>query len=168
MPSQIRRNESSIEVKREELIQHGMNVFQSVGAHYVCEVCIKSGNSCCHACSHLEEGIGCQRRNTACTAWLCGIQKFLFDHIGLIEEWENFWNQVPGQMFRKDRTPEKVEIASFLNIGNLDHETGQKLANILRSYVEQGGNLGKLERRLEKKYTLDNIERFEYTEDEEL
>ena len=31
----------SIEVKKEDIIQHGIETFRSLGAHYVCEVCIK-------------------------------------------------------------------------------------------------------------------------------
>lgn len=51
----------SIEVKKEDIIQHGMEIFRSIGAHHVCNVCIKSGNSCCFSCQHLQDGVGCQR-----------------------------------------------------------------------------------------------------------
>lgn len=143
----------SSEVKKEDIIQHGIEIFHSIGAHHVCKVCIKSGNSCCFSCQHLQDGVGCQKRNTACTAWLCGIQGFLFDQIGLLDEWNRFWSEVPGQMFRRDMTPDTVRITSFIDTKKLDSRAGELLAERLKSYVQQGGNVGKLDRHLRKTYS---------------
>jgi hypothetical protein len=143
----------SIEVKKEAIIQHGIEILHSIGAHHVCDVCIKSGNSCCFACQHLQDGVGCQKRNTACTAWLCGIQSFLFDQIGLLDEWNRFWSEIPGQMFRRDMTPEKVSITALINTQKLDSRDGKLLAERLKIYVEEGGDIGKLERHLNKTYS---------------
>ncbi|RBW69622.1 DNA mismatch repair protein [Bacillus taeanensis] len=142
----------SIEMAREDVIQYGIQVFRSIGAHYICEVCIESGNSCCFACDYLQNGIGCQKRNTSCTAWLCGIQKFFFREIGLIDEWEHFWSQIPGQMFRDDKTPDKVNITSFINIQDLDDSLGKIAAEKLIAYRKIGGDIGGLELYLENKY----------------
>lgn len=143
----------NIEVKKEDIIQHGIEVFHSLGAHHVCKVCIKSGNSCCFSCQHLQDGVGCQKRNTACTAWLCGIQGFLFDQVGLLDEWNRFWIEIPGQMFRRDITPDKVMVTSFIDTKKLDSRAGEQLAESLKSYVQQGGDIGKLERHLSKTYS---------------
>ena len=129
-----------------------MDIFRSIGAHHVCNVCIKSGNSCCFSCQHLQDGVGCQKRNTACTAWLCGIQSFLFDQIGLLDEWNRFWIEIPGQMFRRDITPDKVRITSFIDTKKLDSRAGELLAERLKFYVQQGGDISKLERHLSKTY----------------
>ncbi|MCU4787906.1 DNA mismatch repair protein [Bacillus cereus] len=140
----------NIEVKKEDIIQHGTEIFRSIGAHYVCNVCIKSGNSCCFSCQHLQDGVGCQKRNTA---WLCGIQGFLFDQIGLLDEWNRFWIEIPGKMFRRDITPEKVRITSFIDTKKLDSRAGKLLAERLKSYVQQGGDIGRLERHLSRTYS---------------
>lgn len=141
-------------ISRDELIRHGMAVLQAAGAYYVCDVCIKNGNSCCYDCSHLEDGVGCQKRNTACTAWLCGIQKFLLQNIGLMNQWERFWSQVPGRYFREDETPDTVKITRLLDINDIDDTAGRLLAKKLEAYVQKGGNLGKVERYLNTKYIL--------------
>ncbi|MEI4827930.1 DNA mismatch repair protein [Bacillus sp. FJAT-53711] len=143
----------SIEVKKEVVIQHGIEIFRSIGAHHVCDVCITSGNSCCFSCQHLQDGVGCQKRNTACTAWLCGFQSFLFDQIGLLDEWNRFWSEIPGQMFRRDMTPEKVSITALINTQKLDSRDGEFLAERLKIYVQEGGDIGKLERHLNRTYS---------------
>ncbi|MFD0771482.1 DNA mismatch repair protein [Bacillus sp. CGMCC 1.60114] len=143
----------SIEVKKEAIIQHGIEIFRLIGAHHVCNVCIKSGNSCCFACQHLQDGVGCQKRNTACTAWLCGIQSFLFDQIGLLDEWNRFWSEIPGQMFRRDMTPEKIPITALIDTQKLDSHSGELLAERLKTYVQEGGDIDKLERHLNKTYS---------------
>ncbi|MCP1123537.1 DNA mismatch repair protein [Bacillus sp. AFS018417] len=143
----------SIEIKKEAIIQHGIEILRSIGAHHVCNVCIKSGNSCCFSCQHLQDGVGCQERNTACTAWLCGIQSFLFDQIGLRDEWNRFWSEIPGQMFRRDSTPKKVSITSLIDTQKLDSRSGELLAERLKTYVQEGGDIGKLERHLNKTYS---------------
>ncbi|MFB8331274.1 DNA mismatch repair protein [Bacillus wiedmannii] len=139
----------SIDVKKEDIIQHGIEVFSSIGAHHVCNVCIKSGHSCCFSCQHLQDGVGCQKRNTA---WLCGIQSFLFDQIGLLNEWNRFWNGIPGQMFRRDCTPDNVKIKSFIEMKNLDSRGSLLLVERLNSYIQEGGDICKLERHLSKTY----------------
>ncbi|MFD3448893.1 hypothetical protein ACFDTO_30460 [Microbacteriaceae bacterium 4G12] len=167
MSKQIPNRNSEIEVTREEVIQHGIRIFQSIGATHICDVCIRTGNSCCFACAHLKDESGCQCRNTACTAWLCGLQKFLFDQVGLLNEWESFWEQVPGQLFRKDRTPVKFKMSVSLSSENLDDEAGKLIANYLDSYVKQGGDLGELERFLDKMYTLQKLEELEQKREED-
>ncbi|MDA1754770.1 DNA mismatch repair protein [Bacillus cereus] len=143
----------SIEVKKEDIIQHGIEIFRLSGAYHVCKVCINSGNSCCFSCQHLQDGVGCQQRNTACTSWLCGMQGFLFDQIGLLDEWNRFWSEIPGQMFRRDCTPDTVRIISFFDTKKLDSRDGEQLAERLKSYVQEGGDIGKLERHLSKTYS---------------
>lgn len=145
-------------ISREELIRHGMDVLRTAGAHYVCEVCIKSGNSCCYECSHLEDGVGCTKRNTACTAWLCGILKFLLQNIGLMRRWERLWSQVPGRYFREDQTPDYVKINNLINMKGINDEAGLLLAKKLEAYVQKGGDLGKLERHLNNRYILAKFE----------
>ncbi|MED0970744.1 DNA mismatch repair protein [Bacillus paramycoides] len=143
----------SIEVKKEDIIQHGIEIFRSIGAHHVCNVCINSGNTCCFSCQHLQDGVGCQKRNTACTAWLCGIQGFLLDQIGLLDEWNRFWIEIPGKMFRRDITPDNVRITSFIDTKKLDSRAGKLLADRLESYLQQGGDIGELEHHLSKTYS---------------
>ncbi|PFH71638.1 DNA mismatch repair protein [Bacillus cereus] len=142
-----------IEIKKEDIIQHGIEIFRSIGAHHVCNVCINSGNSCCFSCQHLQDGVGFQKRNTACTAWLCGIQGFLLDQIGLLDEWNRFWIEIPGKMFRRDITSDNVRITSFIDMKKLDSRAGELLAERLESYVQQGGDIGKLEGHLSKTYS---------------
>ncbi|MDR4950385.1 DNA mismatch repair protein [Neobacillus cucumis] len=120
----------SIEINREEIIQHGLRVFQFVGSHSICEVCIKNGNSCCLGCESLEDGIGCQKRNTSCTAWLCGFLKFIFYEAELLEEWEQFWEQVPGRAFRTDYTPSVVPIQKVMRTPDI-RTLGQAFAKDL-------------------------------------
>ncbi|WP_422778056.1 DNA mismatch repair protein [Peribacillus butanolivorans] len=134
----------SIEIKKVDIIQHGLKVLQSVGSHHICEVCIKSGNSCCKGCEFLKDGIGCQNRNTSCTAWLCGLQKFFLNEIGLLDEWENLWEQVPGQCFRKDNTPKTIKIKSLLSLEDLDNKVGKLIAEKLELFVKEGGSIDQL------------------------
>ncbi|BAU28421.1 hypothetical protein DFP93_107112 [Aneurinibacillus soli] len=145
-------------VSREELIEYGINVLRTVGAHYVCDACIKGGNSCCSKCEHLEDGIGCTKRNTACTAWLCGIQKFFLQNIGLMSQWERFWSQVPGRYFREDETPDYVTIEHFINTEGIDEKKGRLLAEKISVYVQKGGDLGRLEIHLNNRYIFKKFE----------
>lgn len=138
----------SIELKKEELIQHGLKALQSAGSHHICKVCIENGNSCCIGCQFLIEGIGCQNRNTSCTAWLCDLQRFFLHEIGLLDEWEKLWDQVPGLSFRKDNSPDTIKLTSLLHLENLDSKIGKDAAEELASFVKNGGSLEKLERRL--------------------
>jgi hypothetical protein len=146
----------TMEIKKQDLIQHGLKVLQSVGSHYICEVCINSGNSCCFGCQHLEDGIGCQKRNTSCTAWLCGLQMFFLNEIGLLDDWENLWDQIPGQGFREDNTPERINIKSFLPFDDLDDKAGKLVAEKIELFVKGGGDIDKLERQLNKDFVLKN------------
>ncbi|EEL37087.1 hypothetical protein bcere0020_55130 [Bacillus cereus Rock3-29] len=50
-------------------------------------------------------------------------------------------------------TPDKVRITSFIDTKKLDSRAGELLAERLKSYVQQGGNVGKLERHLRKTYS---------------
>ncbi len=97
-------------VSRLMVIDQGIQYLQDMGADHVCKVCIANGGSCCSGCQHLTDGVGCQLRNTSCTAWLCGFLKYILYELGLLQEWYDFWDQVPGQDFREDFTP------AFLNI----------------------------------------------------
>ncbi|MGQ3740813.1 DNA mismatch repair protein, partial [Bacillus sp. Fil] len=68
-------------------------------------------------------------------------------------EWNRFWSEIPGQMFRRDITPDKVRITSFIDTKKLDSRAGELLAERLKSYVQQGGDVGKLDRHLRKMYS---------------
>jgi hypothetical protein len=138
----------SIEIKREDLIQHGLEALQSAGSDHICKVCIESGNSCCIGCQFLQDGLGCQSRNTSCTAWLCDLQRFFLHQIGLLDEWEKLWDQVPGQGFRKDNSPDTIKLKSLLNLENLDSEIGKVVAEKVEAFVREGGNIEKLDRKL--------------------
>lgn len=154
----MKREEFENQMTREEIIQHGMLVFQTIGAHHICEVCIQSGNSCCYVCEHIEDGVGCQKRNTACTAWLCGLQKLLFQTIGLMDQWEDFWNQIPGQLFRKDQTPDVASVPFSMSIEGFDSQAGEQVAKWLRQYVEKGGDIAKLEGYLAHRHAYNRLE----------
>ncbi|MGG3802666.1 DNA mismatch repair protein [Metabacillus fastidiosus] len=149
----------SIEITREGLIKHGVAVLQSIGSHHICHVCIKSGNSCCKGCDFLQEGVGCQKRNTSCTAWLCGLQKFYLKEIGLLKEWEHMWEQVPGQCFRRDETPHTVKIDSLIKIEKYDDKAAKLVAKKLESFAEEGGNIGKLETKLALDFEVKKMEK---------
>ena len=55
-------------------------------------------------------------------------------------------------MFRRDITPDKVRITSFIDTKKLDSRAGELLAERLKFYVQQGGDISKLERHLSKTY----------------
>jgi len=118
------------EMTKEELIQFGLQYLEGVGISSICKVCISNGGSCCMHCIDLDDGIGCQQRNTSCTAWLCGYLKFILYEAGLLEEWEQFWNQVPGQSFRMDYTPSIVSIKNEIQIPEIQ-SLGQAFAKDL-------------------------------------
>ncbi|WP_216624824.1 hypothetical protein [Paenibacillus foliorum] len=100
---------------KEEIIDHGLDYLREIGVEAICKVCIPNGGSCCKSCPYLKDRIGCQSRNTSCTAWLCGFQKYIFFELGLLEKWNSFWEQVPGQDFRRDFTPADVNISLWLD-----------------------------------------------------
>lgn len=126
-------------ITKEELIQFGLQYLQGVGISYICNVCISNGGSCCMHCSDLEDGKGCQQRNTSCTAWLCGFLKFIFYEAGLLEEWEQFWEQVPGRAFRTDYTPFVVPIQKGIQIPNIQF-LGQAFAKDLACLTKKHNN----------------------------
>jgi hypothetical protein len=101
------------------VIQTGLDFLEETGSSLLCKLCISKGGSCCGGCKQLKEGIGCQLRNTSCTAWLCGFLKYILYEAGLLEEWNSFWKQVPGQKYRTDKTPSFFVIRKQLKTGNL-------------------------------------------------
>ncbi|MDF2814772.1 MAG: hypothetical protein K0Q81_972 [Paenibacillus sp.] len=106
---------------RLKVMNIGLEHLSGVGADHICKVCISSGASCCSGCRFLEDGVGCQQRNTSCTAWLCGFLKFIYYEAGLIKEWYKFWEQVPGQEYRRDFTPSEFRMDEWIKIPNIRH-----------------------------------------------
>ncbi|QDX93910.1 hypothetical protein EEL32_25050 [Brevibacillus laterosporus] len=104
---------------KQKVIEMGLEYLDGAGANILCTVCIPNGGSCCLGCRFLEHGVGCQQRNTSCTAWLCGFLKFILYEAGLIKEWETFWDQVPGLYFRKDFTPDHFLVYKWLDVPNV-------------------------------------------------
>ncbi|RFU64643.1 DNA mismatch repair protein [Peribacillus saganii] len=147
----------SFEMKKEELIEYGLTVFKEIGANDICSVCIKSGNSCCQGCEFLKDKEGCQKRNTSCMAWLCGLQKLYFNEIGLLDEWEKLWTKIPGKLHRGDVTPDIVKVVTLLNVKHISKDSGRLVADKFKTFVEAGGNLEKLERRLQHDFVMKKI-----------
>ncbi|QHT62486.1 hypothetical protein GXP70_22525 [Paenibacillus lycopersici] len=110
---------SDIKISRQAVIGSGVKALQQIGSAAICTICIGYGGSCCYGCRHLADGIGCRQRNTSCTAWLCGFLKLLLLETGLLEEWNDYWDQVPGQDFRKDFTPDEFFMNRPLRLPNL-------------------------------------------------
>lgn len=106
-------------LSREQTIQHGLQALQQIGADHVCRACISNGGSCCTGCQHLAYGVGCQRRNVSCTAWLCGYLKYILHEADMLNEWRLFWEQVPGQDFRQDFTPSEIEVERLMELPDL-------------------------------------------------
>jgi hypothetical protein len=146
-----------IEMKKDQLIQYGLTVFEEIGANEICSVCIRSGNTCCKGCEFLKDKEGCQKRNTSCTAWLCGLQKLYFNEIGLLDKWENFWTDIPGQLYRGDVTPDNVKVNQLIDFSDIDIYSGKLFAEIFKTYVEGGGNLERLERRIRHDFVMDEL-----------
>lgn len=121
-------------VSRTSLIDNGMTVLQQWGADHICKVCIANSGSCCRDCRHLLDGVGCQLRNTSCTAWLCGFHKYLLFEVEQLEEWNLFWDDVPGQAFREDSTPEQVIIDKSLTI---QQQTMEHLGEALAADLQE-------------------------------
>jgi hypothetical protein len=147
----------SIEMKKDFLIQYGLTVFEDIGANEICSVCISSGNSCCQGCEFLKDKEGCQKRNTSCTAWLCGLQKQYFKEIGLLDEWEKLWAEIPGKLHRGDVTPDIVKLNTKLNVKHIEKSSGKLMADKLKTFVEGGGNIDKLERRLQHGFVMEKL-----------
>lgn len=119
-------------VSRLMVIDQGVQYLQEMGADHICKVCIFNGGSCCSGCRHLTNGVGCQLRNTSCTAWLCGFLKYVLYEMGLLQEWNDFWDQVPGQDFREDFTPAFITISKPLVSHNI-----QALSKALAADLEE-------------------------------
>lgn len=119
------------QVEREEVIALGLRYLQGIGAEHICKVCIAHGGSCCGGCIHLSDGLGCQARNTSCTAWLCGFLKYVMYEAGLLHEWNTFWEQVPGQDFRQDDTPTTFAMSAQLTVPEMQ-ALGRALAEDLQ------------------------------------
>lgn len=123
-------------VTKEEIIQFGLQYFEGVGASSICHVCIANGGSCCLNCGYLEDGEGCTQRNTSCTSWLCGFLKLLFYEAKLLEEWDYFWDDIPGKAFRRDYTPSVVPVKKVLKTPHIQW-LGQALAKDLDHLIEK-------------------------------
>ncbi|WP_174733463.1 DNA mismatch repair protein [Mesobacillus harenae] len=146
-----------MEIEKNELIEYGLKVFEEVGANEICTVCINSGNTCCQGCKFLSENEGCQKRNTSCVGWLCGLQKQYFAEIEVLDEWEKLWKKIPGKLHRGDVTPDIVKIIRLLNVKHVDKQSGLLMAENLKAFVADGGNLEKLERQLHHKFVMEKL-----------
>ncbi|PWK10297.1 hypothetical protein [Tumebacillus permanentifrigoris] len=104
---------------RADVIKWGLEYLDDAGTGAICTVCISTGGSCCAGCRHLTPGVGCQRRNTSCTSWLCGYLLFIFHELGILADWYSFWKQVPGIDFRQDFTPSEFPIEKWIDKRNL-------------------------------------------------
>ncbi|MED0738938.1 hypothetical protein [Aneurinibacillus thermoaerophilus] len=133
------RKDGKCVTTREEVIQFGIKYLEGIGSSYICQVCISHGGSCCLDCRHLKYGKGCQQRNISCTAWLCGFLKFIFYEAGLLQEWNQFWDQIPGQDFRKDHTPPVFVIQTWLEVPNVQL-LSQAFAQDLTDLVKKNDN----------------------------
>ncbi|WP_223592602.1 DNA mismatch repair protein [Neobacillus bataviensis] len=147
----------SIEMTKDEIINYGLKIFEEIGANEICRVCINSGNSCCFGCEFIEDQVGCQKRNTACTAWLCGVQRYYFNDIGLLEEWNDFWKQVPGRLYRADRTPEVITVDRLPKSDHFSKNTGKNVVKELEIFIAGGGSIDKLERKLSLDLEFGNL-----------
>ncbi|AZV41686.1 DNA mismatch repair protein [Peribacillus asahii] len=147
----------SIEMKKEHLIQYGLKVFEEIGANEICSVCIRSGNSCCRGCEFLKDGEGCQKRNISCIAWLCGLQKHYFEEVDLLDDWERLWVKVPGKLHRRDVTPDIVKVNTLLKVKHINKNSGKLIADKFNNFIENGGNLEKLEERLQHDFVMGKL-----------
>ncbi|MDQ8738745.1 hypothetical protein [Paenibacillus sp. LHD-38] len=133
----------SLRVSRSSLIDNGMLTLQAWGADHICKVCIANSGSCCRDCQHLSDGVGCQLRNTSCTAWLCGFHKYLLYEVGQLENWQAFWRQVPGQDYREDSTPDQIIIDKALHKpGQMMDHLGEALAADLLDMAHSHTEIG--------------------------
>ncbi|MCM3630352.1 hypothetical protein M3194_23755 [Paenibacillus glycanilyticus] len=128
-------------MSRQTAIKIGVDALYEAGSDLICKVCIMNGGSCCNGCYHLANGIGCKKRNTSCTAWLCGFLKYLLYETGLLKEWNDFWRQVPGQDYREDFTPEFFFVEKPLHmrrIRNLSEALSTDLQEIATKHIAIG------------------------------
>jgi hypothetical protein len=118
-PNALPLQKSTAKVSKQKVIDDGVMALRELGTESICKVCIANHGSCCNSCWHLSDGVGCQRRNTSCTAWLCGFLKYMLYETDLLQEWNDFWDQVPGKDYRTDFTPEYFFVQQSLPIHNL-------------------------------------------------
>ncbi|REE67982.1 hypothetical protein A8990_14031 [Paenibacillus taihuensis] len=131
----------NLRVSRESIIAMGMEALHEIGSDYICSICIINGGSCCQGCKQLAPGVGCQLRNTGCTAWLCGFLKFFLYELGLLQEWIDFWDEVPGQGYREDYTPETFVVTKELrhpDIRKLGESFAADLRELTKSHLIPG------------------------------
>lgn len=134
-------NSRIMNMSRQMVIEIGVDALNEVGSDSICRVCIRNAGSCCNGCRHLVNGVGCTARNTSCTAWLCGFLKYLLYATGHLEEWDNFWRQVPGQSYREDFTPEYFTVEKPLNmnrIPNLSEALAADLEELAAKHIAIG------------------------------
>jgi hypothetical protein len=147
------------QTSREAVIETGLQYLQNAGSESICKVCISNAGSCCNGCRHLTDRMGCQKRNTSCTAWLCGFLNYLLYELKLLDEWNDFWTQVPGQDFRKDETPEFFFMSKSLSVPDfrqISEAFAADLEELARKHIAIGFILT-LREKLDK-----HIERLEY------
>lgn len=125
---------------RQMVIEQGLDYLSGLGADQICNICIANGGSCCKGCRNLAKGSGCKLRNTSCTAWLCGFLRYFLYEIDLLDEWNAFWEQVPGQDFREDYTPEIFVVYTKLiqrNLRFLSRELAEDLKTLSDEHPKQ-------------------------------
>lgn len=123
------------------VIDSGIQALQQFGADSICKVCISNGGSCCNGCGHLKHGLGCQQRNTSCTAWLCGFLKYLLYETGHLQQWNDFWEEVPGREYREDFTPDYFFLEKQLpaqNLRILSEALAADLLELARAHIAIG------------------------------
>lgn len=148
---------------REDVIEAGINFLRYVGADSICKVCRSGGGSCCIGCQHLLDRVGCQKRNTSCTAWLCGFHNYILYELDLLEEWNTFWDEVPGKDFRKDETPEFFFMTKSLSVTDMRHISAafaKDLEALARNQIAVGFILT-LREKLDKCIELAEIYRYD-------
>lgn len=126
---------------RQMVINQGLDFLDGIGSDEICSVCITNGGSCCKGCRKLVNGVGCKLRNTSCTAWLCGFLRYLLYEVDLLQDWNIFWRNVPGQAYREDYTPDSFVIYKTLtkrNIRFLSHELAEDLKTLSKNHSKQG------------------------------
>lgn len=130
-------------INKSEIIKSGLDLLNELGAPHICKVCINNSGSCCHDCLHLLDRVGCQQRNTGCTSWLCGFQKYLLYEVDLLEQWNSFWAQIPGRDYRKDFTPDILTIHQPLPVPNSHKkQLGEALAMDLQIIEKSNATQG--------------------------
>lgn len=150
-------------VSKTSVIDLGLSYLREVGSSPICNVCIYNGGSCCSGCEHLAHGIGCKQRNTSCTAWLCGFLKYVLYATGRLQEWNDFWEQIPGQDHRIDFTPEEVVIQRSLHVQStlaLREALAEDLKELSKTHVAIGF-IFTLREKIDK-----NIDQFIYYKDD--